>query len=398
MQTESYSRHLRILLLAAGALLLALAGVNLLADPYLAFGLLSRTQFSHSAAGLHTRTGKGEMIAHHDWDVLLAGTSRVEAGLDPGHRAFAGLRAYNAGLPGAGFSELEFIVQLAMQRPSLKRVIFCVDRFSFDSLPDEDYDRSHSLLNPNINSAQYYLDNLLSLRTTQLSIDTIVAGMHHGEARDYPSGLFAPHRIPGPHRRADWHLGGYLNLTLPKGVSESGSGTLDAATLDAMASLLADASRHGVRVDLVGLPVHALCMEGYAAMNLWPAHEQWVRTLARIVDEHNRRFPDVPARFWDFATYNAITTDPAFNESAWFYDPFHIKVPLGDLVLDCVMEFHRPNAEAPDNFGSIVTPANVEEHLSRLRHDRDAYERANPSTEKIRRDIRAAIAARDAEE
>ena len=40
------------------------------------------------------------MIARHDWDVLLLGTSRVQMGLDPEHPAFRGMHAYNAGLPG----------------------------------------------------------------------------------------------------------------------------------------------------------------------------------------------------------------------------------------------------------------------------------------------------------
>src|SRR6185437_9557136 len=99
----SYSKHLRLFAELVVTCLCAVMAFNLLIDPYGCFGLLSNTRLSHSAAGLGTHVGKGEMIVHRDWDVLLLGTSRVETGFDPAHPAFAGLRVYNAGLTGADF-------------------------------------------------------------------------------------------------------------------------------------------------------------------------------------------------------------------------------------------------------------------------------------------------------
>jgi hypothetical protein len=155
---------------------------------------------------------------------------------------------------------------------------------------------------------------------------------------------------------------------------------------------LDDASRAGVKVDVVQLPMHAICLERFAACNRWPLYEAWVSTLTRIVAQHNQRFPASPAVFWDFCTYNAVTTSLTFASDRWFSDPFHFKVELGNLALDRIMHVPSPPRTQLDNFGLVVTEGNLPAHLARLRRDHQAYYDANPVIRRVHERIRTYVA------
>jgi len=380
---QSFPKHLRSLFCAIGSALVLIAALNLVADPYQSFRCCNSDSLRKAAAGYGTRVGKGEMLARHDWDILLLGTSRVEAGLDPAHPAFAGSRVYNAGLPGADYPELDLAARTAMKRGTLKRLILCVDLFCFDPAWQSTADADQSLVSPGLNRAEYCLANLLSLRATEASFETVRGAMHNAQAKDYPLGLFGPHETPGSHRRADWPLGGALRLTLPAGINRPNPPPLSDERFKVLAALLDDASRAGIRVDVVHLPMHATGLEGYAALDVWRVYEQWIRTLAAVVTIHNQRFPARPAAFWDFCQYNAITMDPAFEKSEWFYDSYHLKVPLGNLVIDQIMGFHSVGQAAIPELGLLVTNSNVEAHLAELRRDRERYYAADPEVKQI---------------
>ena len=78
-----------------------------------------------------------------------------------------------------------------MKHPGLKRIILCLDLFSFDAGCPVVPDTRQSLLNPDIDPVNYRLTNLLSLTTTQYSIDTVRNVLGHRPGNHYPLGLFA---------------------------------------------------------------------------------------------------------------------------------------------------------------------------------------------------------------
>jgi hypothetical protein len=182
-------------------------------------------------------------------------------------------------------------------------------------------------------------------------------------------------------------LGGYFNLTVPPAAEQSPGWSPSRSRLDALSALLADASRAGVRVDLVQLPMHAVCLERFFALDRWPIHRRWITSLAQITAEHNRAFADQPVRFWDFSTYNAYTTGLEFERSRWFYDPFHFKVPLGNLVLDRLLRYPAPPGQPIEDFGVPVSDENVQAHLRRLLEDHRAYFDGHPEIRQIHQAI-----------
>ncbi len=373
----------------AGGLIIV-ACFNLIVDPYNCFGLLGGTQLSRSRTGIATPIGKGQMLATRDWDIVLLGTSRVEQGLDPSHPAFEGQRVYNAGLAGADFPELDHAARLAMRRGTLKRLILCVEFFCFDPDWHATDDAERSLINPQVNRFEYYATSLLSLSTTKQSRDTLIFAKAGYNSTHYPLGMRVAHPSEAGQSPHIWITSGYLRLTLPNGIEKSDRWPLDESRFEALSQLLADSSRAGVHVDLVQLPMHAAALEGYFAIDRWPFYERWVQTLTQVVARHNERFPQAPATLWDFCNYDSLTTDPAINKSVWFYDPFHIRIPLGDLVIDRIMN-HAPPVETDlSDFGLILTEANLPLHLARLRRDHETYYANNP----IVKQFHVALAAR----
>ena len=70
--SQSFPKYLRCLACMIGGILMIVAALNLIADPYQCFRCFNITSLRQSAVGYGTRTGKGEMIAGHDWGAPVA--------------------------------------------------------------------------------------------------------------------------------------------------------------------------------------------------------------------------------------------------------------------------------------------------------------------------------------
>ena len=117
---------------------------------------------------------------------------------------------------------------------------------------------------------------------------------------------------------------------------------------------------------------------------LWNAFEDWKRKLAQIVDEDAAASGSAqPFVLWDFSGYNSITTEavPAQgdlrSEMRWYWEAGHFKKESGDLVLDRVLDHHDPQRTMPQDFGTLLTAASVEAHLTHIRADRERYATSN---------------------
>lgn len=164
------------------------------------------------------------------------------------------------------------------------------------------------------------------------------------------------------------------------------------------------ALERGIRLELVIDPVHARQLEAMRVTGIGDAVEQWKRDLVAVVAEENaRRSADASAvRLWDFATYNSVTSEtvpPAGDSSImrWWFESSHYTVEAGDLVLEVLFSDPRPT-HVPADFGVLLMPDNVEEHLAADRAAREVYarefafevaevERLYRETEEVRRNF-----------
>lgn len=287
--------------------------------------------------------------------------------------------------------------RLAIRRGTLQRLILCVDLFCFDPDWPVVSEVQQSLLNPDLNPVEYRLINLFSPNATQHSIATLSNAWHHRDDDFYPLGRLSNVAALPRRDRSAWVLGGFFFATIPEGARKSASWSLSQSRFQVLSKLLADASRAGVKVDLVHLPMHAICLERYFATDRWSLYEQWISSLSKVAADHDRKFPRSPTAFWDFCDYHGLNVDPAFSPDRWFADPFHFKVDLGNLVIDRIMQFPSPAGTDLGGMGTIVTESNLQSHLARLRQDHEAYYDANPQVQQIHKIIRAESARRDSQ-
>lgn len=110
-------------------------------------------------------------------------------------------------------------------------------------------------------------------------------------------------------------------------------------------------------------PSHAAQMEAIRIVGLWQEFEQWKRELSKM------------APVWDFSGYNSITSEPVSNGMKNYLDSSHYRKNVGDLVINCLFSYQEE--KVPADFGTLITPANVEAHLTKIRADREVWAEKN---------------------
>ena len=376
----------------AGAALLFLGSFNLVMDPFGAFHLISIYRIAQGATGLTSRNGRGEALSRPGWRSVLIGNSRVYMGLDPQNPVFARLKTYNAGLGGASFPELCRTAQMALAQPSLQRLIVAVDLYEFDERQLVMPDMEKSLINPNINRADYRLSTLFGWYATQMSWQTAQRAWNKAPQFDSPLGFFMRGQDLHGNGWRDWVMGGFYGFTIPKEARTNPRWKLSDPLFQNLTALLDEAGSRGVQVDVVQLPMHFIAIERFVADGQLPLYEHWLRSLAAAVDRHNSAHPDQIAKFWDFCQENTYTTEPCptrqetSTNMQYFWDPFHFKPTLGNLVLQRMIGGATP--PAGQGFGVVVSIDNVDAYLTEIKQEARDYAAKNPIVRQVIAEIR----------
>ncbi|MBF0220187.1 MAG: hypothetical protein HQL49_11780, partial [Gammaproteobacteria bacterium] len=61
------------------------------------------------------------------------------------------------------------------------------------------------------------------------------------------------------------------------------------------------------------------------------------------------------------------------SEMRWHWESSHYKKELGDLVLDRIFDYHSADRKIPSDFGILLMPDNLEQHLAQIRADRERW-------------------------
>jgi hypothetical protein len=388
----SYRQYLFRLLLLSGIALGSLAAFNVVMDPFGAFRVVSWERLKRARAGLSTRDGRAEALARSGWQVVLLGNSRVYMGLDPQNPVFDGLKTYNAGLGGPTFPEVSLTADLAMKQPSVKRLILGVDLYEFNGGIPPMEETGRSPLNPDLNWVDYRISTLLSAYATELSWRTMVTARNNGTGIDSSLGFFIRGQDLHGNGWRDWVMGGFYNYTVPREVRINPKWKLSDKIFGDLAAVLDEAGRRKVKVDVVQLPMHFIAMERFSADERWPLYIDWLTRLTATVEQHNRAQPDEPVLLWDFCEKNPYTTEPfpgpdeTTTNMKYFYDPFHYKKPIGDLVLGRIVG-NEP-APAGMDFGLILTSDNLARHIAAIQRGTLEYAAENPLVRRVIREIR----------
>ena len=256
-------------------------------------------------------------------------------------------------------------------------VIFGVDFLLFTSTRAARPDFDNSRFNPHLNVFEYHARNLFDWDATVRSWSLVERLKHHRSPQAAERG-FVPRAIPPRvSQRTVFARRIHDFLINPE---TYGSYHYSAERVSELHAMIRRCRASGVDLTIFIPPIHALQLETIRAAGLWQVFEQWKKDAAEAVAEETA---DHPIPLWDFTGFKdrvAEDVPPAGDKTTrmkWYIDSSHFTPALGVFVLDRMFpSTHSGNGA--DDFGVALVPANVEEHLQKLRADREAYATTHP--------------------
>lgn len=362
MSARSY---ILALTLCSVALALAVVIANYFIDPYGITGTQRVPGLNQYKADINDRVRllKKYQPLRGEFNAVIAGNSRVEMGLDPGHRCFgeAGLAPYNAGVPGASLRrQLQYALNVIHAQP-VRRVIIGLDfadfvsanpapvanRASLRDIADSDFrflptgQESPSFLQTaalDFYQALFSLDALASSARTvamqgESAPDRDLAGFN--PARDMAHAV----RVEGPHALFEQKLVSLeASYARPRLLFAPGA-SANAQLLD-IGEFLDLAREMALQVDLLIGPSHQSYWDMLERKQLLPLYDRWREAVTELA---RARAQTQTVSLWDFARVSPYIDEPVpaagtrAEPLQWFWEPVHYRRELGDLMLDAVL-------------------------------------------------------------
>lgn len=409
---------LMVAVLAGGALAL-LAGLNVVVDPFGAFGFVHLRAFDGRRDGIGSRTGKAEVLRHQPHHTVLLGSSRTEVGMDPAFLAWGfpagGPETVNLGLGGTNMAEMLEAYRFASRRPGVREVVLCLDFLMFTEGRTYSQDFTRSRLNPLTERPNYHMSNLFSRFAAEESVGTLRLAATGRKGQYTEQGFRAGHDPLGNHGSHRKIFVGSIRNAL-RNPEVYGKFVYSPRRVEMVGEIVRDARARGLGLVVVVPPVHALELETVRAAGLWDEFEGWKRDLVVQVEggwrggAGERRGAgnlrsDQPRRerssveddaalhervpLWDFADYTVYSMEavPRDGEDGasvqrmrWFWESSHFTRALGERVANRMAEPELatlpPDAVPPEGageFGVRLTSGNIESHLKAVASRHEGY-------------------------
>ncbi len=114
----------------------------------------------------------------------------------------------------------------------------------------------------------------------------------------------------------------------------------------------------------------------------WEVFEEFRRKLITVNGKVALQNNKSPFILWDFAGYHQLTTETVPNnpkvKMKWYWDSSHYKKELGDIVLDRMFDGNFSGGLDYQDFGIKLTSQNIEDHLAKLRTEREQWRSTHP--------------------
>jgi hypothetical protein len=356
-----------MMLAALAALTGAALLFNFLVNPYGAWRHRLVSGIFYRVRAGHERVITPYLLRTTQPTTLMLGTSRMLMGMSVEQGYKDGF--LNAGLAAARPEEIEKEVQLALRNPHLKRIIWSVDFFTFDTRLKPDpatvarLDGSLRLL---------ILDSLLNADAFDSSYHMLLRAIS-GRA-DLDRKVLEP--IPWSQTFICWRFaskarGGLANIgdkvAMQQVVAEIPlyKGSICCSQRMAVFRRIVDTIRRAHVELIVFMPaLSQFELEEIRQNGLWPRFQQWKRDIASIVP------------YWDFSGYNEVA-----HNDVMFMDVLHMKPAVGMAILRRLLGM--PDTGCKDmqivlDSGLWVDRRNVEQVLA-LQDQRERTANAEPN-------------------
>lgn len=306
---------------------------------------------------------------------VFIGSSTVMRGLEPTHPGLLDdPNAYNLGTFAAHIDDVtRYLKYTIANQPKFKRVVIGIDFFMFNGSSKGELGLIKSRQEP-IFSMQNLLDVIFSLKALEASKLTVVSNLQNSDVTPYfvkGRRTYNPYLSEQPRMLDRFKLvirGYFTNPAFYKDYRLTSSLLTELRTINDICK------QHNLEVKVFISPVHAAQLEAIRVAGLWPVFEQWKREVVQVMP------------VWDFSNYDTIATEPISDEMKNFIDSAHYRKEVGDLVLNRLLDYHQQSV--PNDFGVLITPANIESHLAKNRSGHEVWAKKNPNVVKLVQDIK----------
>jgi hypothetical protein len=375
--SERMARSYLCIFAAITAVGLAVVSVlNLLVDPSGAYPAVSLSALGSYRQQSVTRPAKAEMLLRTPCEILLLGSSRVQVGLPVRASAYGTNRVCNLGLSGTSLPELATVLEFALRRQRPKRVILGTDFFMFSDTRKSTAGFESSRFDPDLRIFDYHLKNVLGAQALADSWRLLRQWMWRERPLAVERGFLPKSLRAGTSQRDTFARCIKKFVTEPE---TYGAYHYSNERLELVRRMIRQCRRAEVELIIFIPPVHALELETIRAAGLWDTLEGWKRDLTRLAAEENANEPSArPVPIWDFTGFAGpvIEEVPRAGDRQtrmrWYLENSHFTPALGEMLLDRMLADLGDGAEHP-GLGARLTPGSLDEHLARLRREREAY-------------------------
>lgn len=373
---------------------------NWLIDPYNIYKTVNIIQITQKPlVTSHLRLAKAMAVEWQKPQTLILGSSTAETGIDPEYPAWGKNKAYNLGLSGANVYEVMRYLQHSQAIYPVKKIVLVVNFFMFNAYSKNRSDFNESILKVTANGTKNPLaiNNIVS---TLISFDALKASVytltHQNEKNAFKNNgqLIWNYRTEQVNK-----LHGYKNSflnaekfnqesLLPPPINQYAfiDPTQNINTIDYLQRIIKICEDNQIDLQIIIAPEHVRLLETYKLLGLWEKYEQWQIALAHIIDHHNQRQRSIPYHLWGFNQINQFTTEslPPKNDNTtimkWFWDSFHFKTELGNLILQQIL-LPRPQNHI-NNFSTRLTSNNIQHAFLKTRFSLKKWEIRHTATVK----------------
>jgi hypothetical protein len=371
-------RRLTFLFFSVTTVFLLLIGcINYVVDPYGLYRKVDLNGFNQQKEGVRSkiRFVKALELPLRKPKTIILGSSRVHEAINPDDIELSDQQyspAYNLGIDMLRIHEAAEYLQFAVNNSDIKRVIFGLDFFMFNSIQQSEANFDPSLISARPSAFQYLKSTLISGSAFSDSMRTLKQSNSQTTRREFLSNGYrpAPMVFFGLSDYTALHY--YTNYTFLSPTSNTkyyGEFSLNKKVFLDFEKILKICKERQIDLRMYISPAHAdLEGEGIRATGNWILFESWKRKLVDLSDQY-----DYP--MWDFSGYNSITTEPVKTPMKNYWDSSHFDERIGHLILKRIF---RNDSGVPTDFGVLLRKENIDSELLKIRVQRSSYELSSP--------------------
>jgi hypothetical protein len=365
----------KIFLIGIGLNFLWITIACLIIDPYGFYRMIGISGFNQQKEGVRSsiRYVKAIEVSIRKPKTILMGSSRVHDGMNPENENLKKYSpVYNYGINMMRINEAKLYLKHAIINSDIKRVVFGLDFFMFNSLEKNNISFDSTLVGRKINfidmfkpclPSKYLISDIYSTIKISASQPTRNEFLANGY-RPASSVFFNVIDYKKLHYYTNW-------VFLSNDQAETfyyAKYVQNENTFKCLEEFLKICEANNIECVLFFSPAHALLDgEGIHLRGLWDEMEIYKKKVTQIASNNK-------IQLWDFSGYNYITTEKLKTPMKFYWDSSHFSEYVGNLML---LQMFQPKLKNKAYFGTLLSEANIEKHLQNIREDRVYYLNTN---------------------